>query len=84
MLQPGHTYHVYYRYDTNAAEVLVRITEGDTVVAEGTDVPTTDRVRNTDRGYFIYFANGTDVDLPGPEVPSLGWTYADLRVEFIP
>jgi hypothetical protein len=82
-LQPGHTYHVFYRYDTIAAEVLVRITEGATVVAEGTDVPTTDRVRNTDRGYFVYFANGTDVSAPGPEVPSLGWTYAALRVEFI-
>lgn len=83
-LQEGSTYRVFYRYDTDAAEVLVEITEGGEVVAQGTDVPTTDLVRNTDGSVFIYFANGTDVAAPGPEVPSLGWTFADLRVELIP
>lgn len=83
-LQPDHTYRVFYRYDTVAAEVLVEITEGDAIVAQGTDIPTTDLIRNTQDNFFIWFANGTDVAAPGPEVPSLGWTFADLRVEFIP
>ena len=80
----GETYHVLYRYDAAAGEVLVRITHGADVIAEGTDVPTTDAVRNTEGWFFIQFANETDVSLPGPEVPSLGWQFANLRVEFIP
>lgn len=84
VLQPDHTYRVFYRYDAAGGEVLVELTENGEVVASGTDVPTTDLVRNTEGGYFIWFANPTDTTQPGPEVPSLGWTYADLRVEFIP
>ncbi len=83
-LQPDLTYTLFYRYDAAGGEVRVELTESGQMVAQGTDVPTTDLVRNTEGGYFIYFANGTDVEQPGPEVPSLGWTYANLRVEFIP
>ena len=31
----------------------------------------------------FYAGNETDISLAGPEVPSLGWTYANLRVEFM-
>ena len=82
-LQEDVTYHVFYRYDAVAGIVTVRITDDGEVVAEGTDPATTDLVRNNDGGFFIWFANGTDVEQPGPEVPSLGWSFADLRVEFV-
>jgi len=83
-LNEGSTYHVLYRLDTTRGEVLVELTEGADVIASGTDTPTTDAVRNDDNGFFIAFGNPTDVELPGPEVPSLGWSFSDLRVEFIP
>ncbi|MEM7160425.1 MAG: hypothetical protein AAF799_46740 [Myxococcota bacterium] len=83
-LADTHTYQVFYRYDTIAGEVLVEIHEGEMLVAQGTDVPTTDLVRNTEDSLFIWLGNGTDVEAPGPEVPSLGWRFRDLRVELIP
>ena len=83
-LADTHTYQVFYRYDTTANEVRVEIHEGDTLVAQGTDVPTTDLVRNTEDSLFIWLGNGTDVEAPGPEVPSLGWRFRDLRVELMP
>ncbi len=84
VLEEGTDYHWFYRYDTLADEVTVELSSDGAVIASGTDVPTAEAIVNNDNGFFIYFGNGTDVELPGPEVPSLGWAFSDLRVEFIP
>lgn len=84
VLEDATDYHVFYRYDAAAALVTVEISTGDMIVASGTDIPTAATIVNNDNGFFIYFGNGTDVEQPGPEVPSLGWVFSDLRVEFTP
>ena len=82
-LEPGHVYHVAYRYQPTIDSMNVVIDEAGTIVAQGHDTTTTDLVRNDDHGFFIYFANDTDVSAPGPEVPSIGWSFADLHIAFV-
>lgn len=84
VLDDGTEYHWFYRYDVSADTVTVELSSGGMIIASGTDGPTAASISNNDGGFFIYFGNGTDVELPGPEVPSLGWAFSDLRVEFIP
>ncbi len=80
----GDVLHLFYRYDPIAGEVLVELTDQDGASWGGTDVPTTDLIRNDIQNTFYFYAgNETDISLAGPEVPTLGWTYANLRIEFM-
>lgn len=84
VISEGDQLHVLYRYDPVGGEAFVEISRDDGTVWSGTDTPTTDLIRNNIQNTFYFYAgNETDISLAGPEVPSLGWTYSNLRVEFM-
>lgn len=86
---PGKTYHVRYDYDAAGGTIRLRITQGGKVVQEATAAATTSRIRSGSSGVFMaYFGHDEPkgeclVKACGPEVPSYGWKYSNLRVEFI-
>lgn len=83
---PGHTYRFRYVYDAGAGRVDLTVSENGRQVAELRDQITTDPVTAKPHndpappGFFIIF--GHPADSPGPEVPTHGWTYANLKVLF--
>ena len=82
VLNPGSTYHVYYEYDTNINRILLQITQNGNPVVTLTDVPTVNRVATVDNNWFLAF--GHETGAVGPEVPTYGWSYANLRVQWVP
>jgi hypothetical protein len=80
-LPAGRTYRVDYVYDTAArrAQLLV-FDESGGEVARLSSSTTTDRVRQQGDAFFVQLG----LREQHSEVPSYGWTYRDLRVEFLP
>ena len=84
VISEGDALHVLYRYNPVGGDAYVEVSRDDGTVWSGSDTPTTDLIRNNIQNTFYFYAgNETDISLAGPEVPSLGWTYANLRVEFM-
>jgi hypothetical protein len=83
---PGHTYRFRYVYDTGQGRVELTVKEGGKVVATLRDKingsPISGRAHNDPApgGFFIVF--GHSAGSPGPEVPTHGWTYANLKAVF--
>ncbi|HVS63064.1 MAG TPA: hypothetical protein VMT85_06120 [Thermoanaerobaculia bacterium] len=80
-LQAGETYVADYTYDTRSGriELLILDTSGG-LVARLTDSVSTNVIRQEGEGFFV------QVGLEGHfnEVPSYGWNYRDLRLDFLP
>lgn len=81
-LQPGVTYHVRYEYNTQDNFYEVRITQGGQELVRIRDVPTVDTIRTIENLWFVDIGHMTGA--VGPEVPSYGWEYSNLRVEWVP
>ena len=83
-LQPGATYHVEYSYDWIARSIELTLTDKATgQVIKTPFLDAREPVVTDGSGFFmIYFGHGAHE--VGPEVPTYGWEYSNLRVEFIP
>lgn len=82
VLVPGQTYHLSYVYDTNANRITVDISQNGQSLMTFTDVPTVNNIRTTENNWFVVF--GHEIGAVGPELPTYGWEYANLRVVWIP
>lgn len=86
---PGQTYHLRYDYDAAGGRIRLKISQRGKVVKEATAAATASRIRSGNSGVFMaYFGHEEPkgeclVKACGPEVPSYGWKYSNLRVEFI-
>jgi hypothetical protein len=79
-LQPGSTYRVRYRYDTIADVVeCVWSTLDGQELARLSDTPTVNQVFFTGEGFELWFGIEGAHQI---EVPSIGWSFADARIEF--
>ncbi len=85
-LQPGHTYHVHFEYDTSKGRSELTFSENGSVVRT-LDMPTTVKKLqpDSDDAWMIYFGHENQYGTGnGAERPSYGWRYQNLRVEFLP
>lgn len=82
VLQPGTTYHVRYDYNTATNRITLTLSAGGTPVASLTEIPTVNNINTTENNWFLAFGHHSGA--VGPEVPTYGWTYANLRVQWIP
>ena len=80
--QPGQTYHVNYDFNTNTNRITLTVSQGGTPVVTITETPRVNRVNTVDNNWFVVF--GHETGAVGPEVPTYGWTYANLRVQWVP
>ena len=81
-LQPGTTYHLAYDFNTNTNRITVVLSVGGTPVASITEIPTVNSVNTVDDKWFIAF--GHRPDELGPELPTYGWSYSNLRIQWVP
>ncbi len=82
VLVPGVTYHVHFEYDTVNNFYEATITQGGNFVARVTDIPTVNRINTVEENWFVVF--GHERGAVGPEVPTYGWAYHNLRVQWVP
>lgn len=80
--QPGQAYHVTYDFNTNTNRITLTVSQGGTPVVTITETPRVNRVNTVDNNWFVVF--GHETGAVGPEVPTYGWTYANLRVQWVP
>ncbi|HSL85026.1 MAG TPA: hypothetical protein VLF66_19800, partial [Thermoanaerobaculia bacterium] len=83
-LQPGHTYHLHFEYDTTQGIAFMEITQGGNRVAYTTMPTTVNRLRPDGSGAWMIYFGHEHAGSHGPERPTYGWRYQNLRVEFIP
>jgi hypothetical protein len=80
-LAAGQTYVIDYTYDTRSGKIETLILDrSGGAVARLTDSTSANAIRQEGEGFFI------QLSLEGHffEVPSYGWNYRDLRVDFLP
>jgi len=82
ILEEGVRYHVHFEYDTNLNRYEVIVTQNGAQVARIADVATVNTIRTVDENWFIVF--GHEPGAVGPEVPTYGWQYANLRIQWVP
>ncbi|HUP41784.1 MAG TPA: hypothetical protein VM599_01095 [Thermoanaerobaculia bacterium] len=83
-LQPGQTYHAHFEYDTSKGVAFLEISQGGSQVAFITMPTTVNRlVPDPSQAWMIYFGH-ENATTHGPERPSYGWNFQNLRVEFLP
>ena len=83
---PGGTYHFRYVFDTDGRNRTLSVSQGGKEIGAMQDNLIPKGVWTDESGYFmIYFGheNHWAAGL-GPEVPSYGWQYSNLRVAFQP
>jgi hypothetical protein len=80
----GKRYHLRYTYDAEHQTITVVLSSG------GATIKTMSYPGTAPNGVLEMPAKGTVVEFghypgqEGPEVPSYGWSYADLRIEMVP
>ena len=83
-LQQGQRYHLHYVYDAATNQITAELSSGGKLLktlrapgtAQGNVLTVSTAGLNVEFGHFP----GQD----GPEIPSWGWSYYDLRVEMVP
>jgi hypothetical protein len=81
-LQPGNVYHVHFEYDTNTNVYFAEISQNGQSVVRVTDQPTANNINTVEQNWFVDF--GHERGAAGPEVPTYGWDYMNLLVQWIP
>lgn len=82
--RPGIRYHFRYVYDARQGRVELTVEEGGKVASTlrgkvpVAPIASTPPGEDASSGFFIVF--GHPAGSPGPEVPTYGWTYANLKV----
>jgi hypothetical protein len=82
VLNPGTTYHVHFEYDTALNVYFAELSVNGTVIRRVSDMPTVNRIRTVGNNWFVVF--GHEAGAVGPEVPTYGWRYMNLQVQWIP
>lgn len=83
-LQAGQTYHAHFEYDTRSGAAFMELSVGGKQVARWSMPTTVNRlVPDQDQAWMIYFGHENALT-HGPERPTYGWKYQNLRVEFLP
>lgn len=85
--QRGETYHVRYVYDAAGNRITMQVSRGGKVVASASSKARVRRIRSDGSGEFmLYFGHTryTGRGQGGPEKPTYGWRYSNVRVEFHP
>lgn len=81
--QPGHTYHLDYTYDTEHGFLELIVSEGGQEVARVRGTPNVDEIPVAPGDVFhidIGFIEGNNPN----ELPTYGWVYRDIAIDFIP
>ncbi|MHC4704987.1 MAG: hypothetical protein ACYTFQ_30930, partial [Planctomycetota bacterium] len=78
--QKGHAYHVRYSYDCAAGRITTVVTENGNRKAQVQMEAAASEIRTV--GGFYQFWIG--LEEKHNESPTAGWTYSNLRVEFVP
>lgn len=85
-LTPGQTYRARYVYDAAGGKIRLTLSRNGKTVFNISGKPTASRIRSGPTGMFMVVF-GHEPHPPGcncgPEVPTYGWKYANLQVEFI-
>ncbi|HEV2853587.1 MAG TPA: hypothetical protein VHC97_12355 [Thermoanaerobaculia bacterium] len=82
--EQGKRYHLRYTYDAEHQTISVVLSSG------GATIKTLSYPGTAPNGVLTVPAKGLTVEFghypgqEGPEVPSYGWSYADLRIEMVP
>ena len=86
-LAPGKTYRVRYVYDAAGGTIRLTLSRQGKVALDMSGKATATRIRSGGTGMFMaHFGHAphrAGCNNCGPEVPTYGWKYANLRVEFI-
>ncbi len=78
--QKGRTYHVTYTYDCTAGRITTLLTEGGSRKAFVEMKATASQIQTKGRFYRLWIG----LQEKHNESPTIGWTYSNLRVEFVP
>ena len=81
-LQPGTTYHVHFEYNTNTDTYFAEISENGQLVVSVSDRTTVNKINTVEENWFVDF--GHERGAVGPEVPTYGWQYMNLLVQWLP
>lgn len=83
-LQRGKTYHVSFAYGRSGRTMTLDVSHEGRRIARASGQAPTDGVRTDASGSFMIYFGHEDATGVGPERPSHGWVYSNLRVEFVP
>ena len=82
--ETGKTYHFRYEYDAAGGQVRLTVYRGGQVVKEISTAATSSEIRPPASGKFMAYFGHEPGGANGPEQPTYGWKYSNLRVEFVP
>lgn len=83
-LHQGTTYRLRYLYDAAAGRISLRVFSQGKLLFETTDRATVKKIRSDASGEFMVYLGHTPHKKgsgAGPERPTFGWQYANLKVE---
>jgi hypothetical protein len=86
-LRKGTTYRLRYVYDASRGEISLKLFSRGELRFESTDRATVDSIRSDGSGEFMLYLGHTPHAKgsgSGPERPTYGWKYSNLRVELFP
>src|SRR5258706_5955585 len=79
-LQQGHTYHFHYVYDGENNQRTLQVLENNQEILNISGNAEINTILSQSPGFFLSLGNRIDIDGP-EEAPTLGWKYANVRVE---
>ena len=82
--EQGKTYHFRYEYDAGGGQIRLTVSLGGQVVKQISTGATTSEIRPPASGKFMAYFGHEPGGAHGPEQPTYGWKYSNLRVEFVP
>jgi len=83
VLQEGETYHIHFEYDTNIDVYFVEVKDSTgQLVVRIVDQPTANTIRTTEQSWYVVF--GHNAGAAGREVPTYGWNYMNLLLQWVP
>lgn len=83
-LESGRTYHLRFVYGRPGRTMSLEVSHQGRRIARVSGQAPTASVRSDGSGHFMVYFGHEDATGVGPERPTYGWTYSNLRVELIP
>lgn len=84
VFETGKTYHFRYEYDAGGGQIRLAVSVGGNVVKEISTAATTSEIHPPASGKFMAYFGHEHGGAHGPEQPTYGWKYSNLRVELVP
>lgn len=83
-LERGRRYHLRYVYDAAGGRITMTLSHrGKTLMTKATGGGTASAIRSGGSGKFMVYFGHEDARGHGPERPTYGWKYENLRVELV-